>query len=449
MTRRSRQERAFERLYRRHVGDVYRYALAVLGNPADAEDVTQTAFLNAYRAVQQGEWPQRPLNWLITIAHNVCRQRFRQAMRRPNEVALLDHDAAAELVEDDVPPAEEIQRALSQLAFNQRAALVMRELEGRSYAEIANALGMSSAAVEALLFRARRALREQLEGSLACSEVERAISRQLDGRLERAELGKLRAHLRACDECATLARRMRATRSGLKSLALIPLPSSLGSFFGAGTGATVGTGLALKAAIVGASAVVVASTGYEAVKHVDAGSGVAVASARSIEPSTPVARGHAVAFYRASSTVPSHAREVRPSPHPDGPPVQARKPAKVHANPAAQPAQGRASAAVQHYPSPRSHDSTASKSAPARKPTQRSPGRAQVKRSGTDHGNAGPMTPKQSQPSGGKPAQASSTQCTSDPVAALATVVGAAAAQCSQGTPASPSSDAHGVKPVR
>ena len=83
-----RPDRSFERLYRRHVGDVYRYALAVLRNPADAEDVTQTTFLNAYRAFQRGERPIRPHNWLIAIAHNVCRMRWRQAGHRPREVAL-------------------------------------------------------------------------------------------------------------------------------------------------------------------------------------------------------------------------------------------------------------------------------------------------------------------------------------------------------------------------
>src|ERR687888_1907269 len=84
--RAGRSDHAFERLYRRHVGDVYRYALAVLHNPADAEDVAQTTFLNAYRAFERGERPEKPQNWLITIAHNVCRQRFRDAARRPHEV---------------------------------------------------------------------------------------------------------------------------------------------------------------------------------------------------------------------------------------------------------------------------------------------------------------------------------------------------------------------------
>src|SRR3712207_3004155 len=100
LAQRSRTDRAFERLYRRHVGDVYRYALAVLRSPADAEDVTQTTFLNAYRAYQKGETPESPHNWFIAIAHNVCRQRFRQSARRPREVE-LDTDVADNVVDDD------------------------------------------------------------------------------------------------------------------------------------------------------------------------------------------------------------------------------------------------------------------------------------------------------------------------------------------------------------
>src|ERR671939_386234 len=99
LAQRPRTDRAFERLYEKHVGDVYRYALVVLRNPADAEDVTQTTFLNAYRAFQRGERPRAPQNWLMAIAHNVCRQRFRQAARRPNEVAL--EDDVAEFVPEE------------------------------------------------------------------------------------------------------------------------------------------------------------------------------------------------------------------------------------------------------------------------------------------------------------------------------------------------------------
>src|SRR6266571_4232364 len=214
-----RADRSFERLYRRHVADVYHYALAVCRNETDAEDVTQTTFMNAYRAVKDGQQPRSPKNWLIAIAHNVCRQRFRQAASRPNEVE-LDDGAGAFVPDDDGPSAADLRRALGELAFNQRAALVMRELEGRTYAEIAEILDVSVSAVETLIFRARRALREQLEGSLTCHEAELALSRQLDGRLPRAEKGPLRAHLRACKECASFARSQRAQRGDRKSTRL-------------------------------------------------------------------------------------------------------------------------------------------------------------------------------------------------------------------------------------
>jgi RNA polymerase sigma-70 factor (ECF subfamily) len=264
---RVRADRGFERIYRRHVGDVYRYALAVMRNPPDAEDVTQTTFLNAYRAyVEKGNRPAKPQNWLISIAHNVCRQRFRQSARRPVEVS-FDDDLADAIVDVDTPSGEDIRRALSQLAFNQRAALVMRELEGRSYAEIADILKVSVSAVETLIFRARRALREQLEGSLTCGEAEFAISRQLDGRLSRQEKPQLRAHLRECPECAHFARRQRAQRKALKSLGLIPVPSSLASLFGGGSGAALGGGVALKAAAAVVAGAVIGGGGYEAVRH--------------------------------------------------------------------------------------------------------------------------------------------------------------------------------------
>jgi RNA polymerase sigma-70 factor (ECF subfamily) len=289
LAQRQRPDRAFERLYRRHVGDVYRYAFAVLRNQPDAEDVTQTTFMNAYRAFQRGERPEKPQNWLIAIAHNVCRQRFRQSARRPVEIS-LDEDVAASLVEtDEAPTGEDIRRALGHLAFTQRAALVMRELEGRSYAEIADILELTTGAVETLIFRARRALREQLESTLTCSEAELAISKQLDGRLSRGERGALRAHLRECGECATFARRQRAQRTALRSLAAIPVPPWLSSLFGGGGGgASVGSGLAVKAAVAVTAGAAIGGAGYvgveDAVTHRHHG------AAHASSPTQPTAR---------------------------------------------------------------------------------------------------------------------------------------------------------------
>src|SRR4026209_2758649 len=80
--------REVDDLYRRHGAEVYRYAYAVLGNRADAEDVTQTTFLNAYRSLEQGVRPRKPSNWLLTIASNAIKQRFRQDQARPRLVEL-------------------------------------------------------------------------------------------------------------------------------------------------------------------------------------------------------------------------------------------------------------------------------------------------------------------------------------------------------------------------
>jgi RNA polymerase sigma factor (sigma-70 family) len=252
-------------MYRRHVGDVYHYALAVLQNERDAEDVTQTTFLNAYRAFGSGERPEKPKNWLIAIAHNVCRQRFRTAARRPMEVPLLEETVAEAIDDADRPSAQDIRRALSHLSFNQRSALVMRELEGRSYEEIATILQLSRSAVETLLFRARRALREQLETGLTCREAEAALSRRADAQLGWNERRALRAHLRECPECAAIARRQRAQRAALRDLAGVPVPASLAALFGGGT--ATGGALVAKTAAVAAVAITVGAGTFTVVEH--------------------------------------------------------------------------------------------------------------------------------------------------------------------------------------
>jgi RNA polymerase sigma factor (sigma-70 family) len=221
---RTRPDRSFERLYRRHVGDVYRYALAVLPSRRDAEDVTRTTFVNAYRAFQSGGRPASAQGWLITIAHSVCRQRFPRIPGLP-ETAL----------EEDALTVEDVRRALNQLAFDERAALVMREVEGRTYAEIAEVLDLSPGAVETLIFCARWAFRELLETSLGCGQAQLSISRQLDGQVGRTERALLRTHLRQCAECSTFACRQRAQRKALRALASVPLPDTLSSFATPGT----------------------------------------------------------------------------------------------------------------------------------------------------------------------------------------------------------------------
>jgi RNA polymerase sigma-70 factor (ECF subfamily) len=156
-----RRDSPFERLYRQHRRDVYGAVLRDVRDPDEAEDVTQIAFLNAYRAMRKGEQPEKPRAWLVTIARNVIKRRYRELARRPREVA-LDPEAAEALLDMDGPTAGEITAAMRRLPASQRAVILLREIQGRSYSEIAGELGLSLAAVETLIFRARRSLSEEL-----------------------------------------------------------------------------------------------------------------------------------------------------------------------------------------------------------------------------------------------------------------------------------------------
>ena len=209
-----RQERSFERFYRRHVSDVYRYALVVLRDPEDAESITQATFVSAYRAHKRGELPRKPRTWLMGLAHDACRERSASA-----ELPLAD-----EVYYEEAPTPTDLRRALQGLGFDQRAALAMRELEGRTNGEIAELLDLGVGEVESLVFRARRALREGLEETLTCHQAERALSRQLDGRLPRAERKLLEAHLRSCGECARFDQAQQAHRTALRSYAFVNPP---------------------------------------------------------------------------------------------------------------------------------------------------------------------------------------------------------------------------------
>jgi RNA polymerase sigma-70 factor (ECF subfamily) len=191
-------------MYRRHVADVYRYALAVLRDPDDAEQVTQTTFCNASLGRERTD-----LNWLLAIAHDVCRRRV------------------ADVPVDEDPTADDVRRALARVPFDQRAVLVMREVEGRTYAEIARVLDIPPEDVEMLIFRARRSLWTQIEAALTCWEAQLAFSRDLDGLGSRRERRLLQAHLRSCADCEIFVRDQRAQRSALRQLADVELPKTL------------------------------------------------------------------------------------------------------------------------------------------------------------------------------------------------------------------------------
>jgi len=153
-------------LYERHAGRIFGYCLSLLGSREEAEDAVQTTFMNVQRGLDRGVVPQYELAWLFKIARNVCYNRCESASRRRVESADdfggLEEALASPERSADVSIGE-LTDALGALPERQRRALLLREFQGMSYEEIARELAVSVAAVETLLFRARRSLADQLE----------------------------------------------------------------------------------------------------------------------------------------------------------------------------------------------------------------------------------------------------------------------------------------------
>ena len=157
------------RLYTDHSRMVYGICRMLLRDPNEAEDATQQVFLSAYRNLLTGTEVRDPAAWLGTIARNACRRRATARMREP--LAIVDDDPTqiSPSVEDTAVGREEAAALYAELAVlpeKQREAVVLRDIYGLRYDEVATALGTSRPAVEALLFRARRRLQRRLRPGL-------------------------------------------------------------------------------------------------------------------------------------------------------------------------------------------------------------------------------------------------------------------------------------------
>jgi RNA polymerase sigma factor (sigma-70 family) len=171
---------ATRQLYERHSSRIFGFCLSRLGSREEAEDAVQTTFLNAQRGLGRGVIPEYELAWLFKIAQNVCHNRHQSARRRGRVETAHDLDALQDVIASpDRTPAVslgELTQALGAIPTRQRRALVLREFEGYTYEEIANELGISVAAVETLLFRARRGIAQQLEQSGATAGTRRGVA---------------------------------------------------------------------------------------------------------------------------------------------------------------------------------------------------------------------------------------------------------------------------------
>ncbi len=151
----------------RYLDRVVRFSARLLGDATEAEDVAQDVFLQVWREAVRFEPRAKPSTWLYTIAHNGCIDRLRK--RRDLR---SDDDVPARTSSGDRPNdllarkelAEEVARALAALPERQRAAIALVHYEGLGNIEAAQVLELSVEALESLLGRGRRALRDALAG---------------------------------------------------------------------------------------------------------------------------------------------------------------------------------------------------------------------------------------------------------------------------------------------
>lgn len=175
---------AYERLVAEHSGDVYALLYRLTTDPEEARDLTQETFLRAFQSIDRFRGDSTLKTWIYRIAINQARNRWRWWRRRKRDVTVsLDatdehHDKplAATLPSDNSPSPEQetlahereaqLRDALQGLRRSYREAVILRDVEGFSYEEIARTLQISIGTVKSRISRGRLELRHQLEGSL-------------------------------------------------------------------------------------------------------------------------------------------------------------------------------------------------------------------------------------------------------------------------------------------
>ncbi len=259
---RSGSEEAFRAIHDRYRGRMFAYTRQMLsGSSVDAEDAVQEIFVRAYSGLRSSNRELALRAWLYRIAHNRCIDELRRPQSAltetiPATVPNTGGDPVARLEQRDA-----LQRLIAdvqRLPEQQRSALLMRELAGMAYADVAGALGVSVPAVKSLLVRARVGLAQASEArDTACARIREDLIVAHD-RGVRAS-GLARRHLRDCPHCRQfrsevrgVSRQLAAFVPALGPIGVIAKVLGIGSAGGggaaAGTGAIAGGGATATAA---------------------------------------------------------------------------------------------------------------------------------------------------------------------------------------------------------
>ena len=226
-------DRAFEALYERYQRRIHAYVMGMVKDHGRAEDVTQEVFVSALRRMRETERPIAFKPWIYEIAKNACIDQFRRT-RRTEEVPLEADEGIAPgdyLVGSDPAPDDAVAAkqeldslcgAFGGLSDTHHEILLLRELEGLSYREIGERMGMSRPAVESTLFRARRRLTEEFDELVSgarCMRIQNLIATASGARLGTREQRRLSRHVAYCQPC-----RREALAAGLDSSILTHVP---------------------------------------------------------------------------------------------------------------------------------------------------------------------------------------------------------------------------------
>jgi RNA polymerase sigma factor (sigma-70 family) len=259
-------ERAFAAIFRRYHQSLYRFCLAIVGNPEDAQDALQNTMAKVLRALPGEERSIELKPWLYRIAHNESID----LLRRRRETRELDAELAAPGtgLAEDVATRERLRQLiadLGELPERQREVLVMRELAGLGFEEIGSALGTSGAGARQTLYEARQSLRQMEEGrEMSCEAVTRALS-DGDGRVIRRR--DVRAHLRTCTGCRRVRDDIKRRQRDFAAISPLPAAVAAGLLHGLG-GAHAGGGGGFAALAGGAAKTAGASTALKGVATV-------------------------------------------------------------------------------------------------------------------------------------------------------------------------------------
>ncbi len=242
------EDAAFVEAYSTYANLLYRTALRVLRDADEAADVVQETFVTLAQRVQTFEGRSRLSTWLYRVAYRHALQRLRSPDRRRRPARSEGVLAAAERTPDMSPgPAQRLEQkllhdgideALALLPESLRAAFVLRDIEGMSTAEAADALHVSESALKVRLHRARLRLRERLSdellppeteaAGLPCATVIEQLSGYLDGDIDQALRARIEAHVAECSHCRVMIDSTQRTLelAGEHRHLLLPVPRS-------------------------------------------------------------------------------------------------------------------------------------------------------------------------------------------------------------------------------